>query len=83
MPEMAHAGEDHGKASLIGGGNHLVIAHGAARLDHGGGTRLRDHVQSIGKREEGIGCGNRPGGQRLRQTERLGCVFRFSGGDTG
>jgi hypothetical protein len=27
VPEMSHAGEDHGKASFIGGGNYFVIAH--------------------------------------------------------
>lgn len=27
MPEMAHAGEHHRKAALIGGGDHLIIAH--------------------------------------------------------
>jgi hypothetical protein len=26
MPEMPHAGENHGKPGLIGGFNHLMIA---------------------------------------------------------
>jgi hypothetical protein len=27
MPEMAHAGEGHGHAALIGGGDHFRVAH--------------------------------------------------------
>jgi hypothetical protein len=30
---MPHAGEDHGQASFIGGGNHLIIAHRSAGLN--------------------------------------------------
>jgi hypothetical protein len=30
---MPHAGEDHGKASVIGGGNHFVVAHRPAGLN--------------------------------------------------
>ncbi len=32
VTEMAHAGEDHGDAGLVGGGNDLLIVHHAARL---------------------------------------------------
>ena len=31
MPEMADAGEDHRDAALVGRGDHLVVAHAAAR----------------------------------------------------
>src|SRR4029079_2063688 len=37
MPEMPHAREHHGEAGMIGGGDHLVVAQRAARLDHRGG----------------------------------------------
>ena len=33
MPEVAHAGEDHRQAVLVGGRDHLLVAHRAARLD--------------------------------------------------
>ena len=33
MPEMPHAGQHHGHAALVGGGNHFVIADAAAGLD--------------------------------------------------
>ena len=54
MPEMAHAGEDHGHAAFIGGGDDLFIAHGATWLDQRGGARISGHVQTIGKRQEGF-----------------------------
>ena len=34
MAEVAHTGEDHGDPGLVGGGDHLGVAHRAARLDH-------------------------------------------------
>jgi hypothetical protein len=34
MPEVAHPGEDHGKARFVGGGDHLVITNRTAGLDH-------------------------------------------------
>src|SRR5689334_6635523 len=34
VPEVAHAGENHREAGLIGGGDDLVVAHRAAGLDH-------------------------------------------------
>ena len=37
---MADAGERHGDAPFVGGGDHLLVAHRAARLDHRGGARL-------------------------------------------
>ena len=40
MPEMPHAGEHHRHAVLVGGGDHLVVAHRAAGLDHRGGAGL-------------------------------------------
>jgi hypothetical protein len=33
VPEVAHAGEDHGHAVLVGGGDDLLVAHRAAGLD--------------------------------------------------
>ena len=41
VPEVAHAGEHHRDAALVGGGDHLVVAHRAARLDHAGWRRHR------------------------------------------
>ena len=36
VPKMPHVGEDHRKAFLVGGGDDLVVAKRAARLDHCG-----------------------------------------------
>ena len=35
MSKMPHPGKDHCHAMLVRGGNHLLVAHGAARLDDG------------------------------------------------
>jgi hypothetical protein len=58
MPEVAHPGEDHGKALFIRRRDHLVVADRAARLDDGGGARFGRRQQAIGEGEEGVG-GNR------------------------
>ena len=34
VPEVAHAGEHHRDAALVGRGDHFVVAHAAAGLDH-------------------------------------------------
>jgi hypothetical protein len=54
MPEVAHLGEDHGEAGVVGSGDHLVVAQRAAGLDHGLRARIGDHLQTIGKGEEGV-----------------------------
>ena len=41
VAEVALAGEDHGDAVLVGGGDHLVVAHDAAGLDDRGARRPR------------------------------------------
>lgn len=35
VPEVAHAGEDHGYSQAVGGLDGLVVAYGAARLNDG------------------------------------------------
>ena len=54
MTEVAEAGEDHGDALLVGGGDDFGVAHRAARLDDGGGAGLGQHVEAVTEREEGI-----------------------------
>ena len=70
MAEVAHAGEHHGEAVVVGGGDDLVVAHGAAGLDHGGGAGLGGRQQAVGEGEEGVGRHHRALGQRLRQRRR-------------
>ena len=52
MAEVAHAGEHHRQSVLVGGGDHLGIAHRTAglddRLDPGFGSR----VDAVAEREE-------------------------------
>ena len=55
MPEMPRAGEHHGDAVIVGGLDHLVVAHRATGLNHGGGAGFDRHQEAIGEREEGVG----------------------------
>ena len=75
MPEVPHAGEHHGDAVLVGGGDHLVVAHRAARLDHRRGAGLGRREQAVGEGEEGVRGDDRALGQRLGQAGRLGRVL--------
>src|SRR5205814_4224375 len=52
VTEVAHAGEHHGDAVLVGRGNHLVVAHAAAGLDHRFRAGLGERVEAITEREE-------------------------------
>jgi hypothetical protein len=36
VPEVPHAGQHHRHAALVGRGDHLDVAHGAAGLDDAG-----------------------------------------------
>src|SRR5690554_149519 len=52
---MAHAGEDHGNAMLVGGVDHFLVAHGTVRLDHCGDTGSGGGIDAVAEREESIG----------------------------
>ena len=81
MAEMAHPGEDHGKACLVGGLDDLLVAHRAARLDHRGGAGFRRGNKPVGEGEEGVGRRDRSLGQRFRLAGGNCCVGRLAGGD--
>jgi hypothetical protein len=51
---MPHAGEDHGKASFIGGGNDLVVAHRTTGLNDCSGPCFGSGEQAVGEREKRI-----------------------------
>ena len=55
MEEVAHAGEDHGEAEAIGGGDDIGIFHGAAWLNNGCGSGFGGFFDAIGEWEEGVG----------------------------
>src|SRR5918992_917412 len=74
VPEMPHAGEEHGDAALVGGGNHFGVAHAAAGLDHRRCAGVGERVQAAAEREERV----RRGDAALEL--ELG-VLRFQGGD--
>ena len=83
MPEMPRAGEHHGDAVVVGGLDHLVVAHRAAGLDHGGGAGLDRDQKAVGKREEGVGGDDRAAGERCRQARRRGRILGLARGDAG
>ena len=47
MPEMPHAGEDHGNIMFVGGSNDFIIAHGTTWLNDGADTNGTGLVQAI------------------------------------
>ena len=70
VPEVAHAGEDHGQAGFVGGRDHLVVAHRAAGLDDRGGAGFGRGQQPVGEGEEGVRGDDRALGQRLSASPR-------------
>jgi hypothetical protein len=60
-------GEDHGQAVLVGGGDHLVVAHRAAGLDDRGDAGGRRRVDAVAEREEGVGAERRRRGRAPRR----------------
>ena len=58
VPEMTSAGEDHGNATLVGGGDHLGITDGSARLNGSSRSCFRSRNETIREWEEGIGADN-------------------------
>ncbi|ABA48884.1 hypothetical protein BURPS1710b_3404 [Burkholderia pseudomallei 1710b] len=68
VTEVAHARHDHRDVVLVGGGDHLVVAHRAARLDHAGRARRDDDVEAVAEREERV---RRDGRAREREARVL------------
>src|SRR5690348_18275470 len=55
VTEMAHAREYHGHAELVGGSNHVRVAHRTARLNYGRGACLSAFLHAVRKWKERIG----------------------------
>src|SRR6185436_1262903 len=66
VAEVAHAGEDHRRAALVGSRDHLGIAHATTRLDDGRRARVEEDFNAVAEGEEGIGCGHRAGEREAR-----------------
>src|SRR5512143_125421 len=65
MPEMPHAGEDHGHAVLVGGFDDLVVAHRAAGLHYRADAALRGGIDAVAKRKVRVGRHGRAGERDL------------------
>ena len=83
MAKDPHAGEGHGQAGLVGGLDDLVVADGAARLDHRRGPGGGGLEQAVGEGEEGLGRAGGPLGQRMGQALGLAGLAGADGGDAG
>jgi hypothetical protein len=59
MPEVAASGEDHGQPLLVGGGDHLGVAHRPARLHDRGRPGASDGIEAVAKWKERVRCGDR------------------------
>ena len=57
MAKVPDSGEDHGQAETVGGGDDVIVFHGATGLDDGGCAGSGDSFKSIRERKEGVGCG--------------------------
>jgi len=55
MPEMSEASKHHRQTMLIRSCNNFLVTHRTAGLNHGFCTRLRQNIDPVAEREEGIG----------------------------
>ena len=55
MSEMAHAGEHHGKAVLVGSGDDFGVAQAPAGLNDRFRACFRDDIESIAERKKRVG----------------------------
>ena len=55
MLEVAHAGQRHGDAMFVAGGDDFVVADGTAGLDDEFRAHFVGGIDAVGKREERLG----------------------------
>ena len=60
VPEVALAGEDHGDAVFVGGGDHFVVANRTAWLDHAGDASRSRRIKAVAEREERVARAGAP-----------------------
>ena len=71
VPEVPSSREDHRQTVLVGGGDHFLVPHGAARLDDGGRAGGRHRVEAVAEREERV----RRGDRSREQVGRIASAF--------
>src|SRR5438105_14176063 len=81
MPEMAHAGEHHGYAVVVGGLDYFFVADRAAGLDHRSDAGLDAGQHAVGEREERVGSDDRALGQGFGELRVSRGVLRLASGD--
>src|SRR5438105_218149 len=70
VPEVTLSGEDHRRAGLVDGGQDLLVADGAARLDDGRDARVQAHRRAVREGEERVRGQDRPLGSVSRTLNR-------------
>src|SRR5580692_9627185 len=70
VQEVAYSREDHGHPETVGSGDHIVVAHGASGLNHGGGAGTGGFFNAVGEREKSIRGDDAAGERRLRFHDR-------------
>jgi hypothetical protein len=83
MPEVPQAGARHGPPLHIGGGEHVLVAHRTAGLDHGRSAGFRRREQPVGKGEEGVGGDHAPLRRRLATARFARGIGSLGSGDPG
>src|SRR3954471_1227828 len=74
VPEVAAPGEDHRRARMADGCNHVVVAARTARLHDGPRPGLERELRTVREREEGVG-------RERRSCEVVAELARFLDGD--
>ena len=78
VAKVPHPGEHHRDAGLVGAGDHFLVAHRAARLDHRGSTGLDVAI------EAGVTAVIQPGGamrddEVIARANEAGIAMVFTG----
>src|SRR5579864_7643589 len=81
MAKMAHACEYHGDSGVVGGGDDLIVAHRAARLDDRGGARRDSRLKPVGIGKESVRSDHRAGRRAFGETRGLADFRRLPRGD--
>src|SRR5258705_506877 len=80
MPEVAHAGEDHGEALVVSGFDHLVVAYGATGLDHRRGANVGCRLVTTFSSKSSIMALSRDCTRKSPPTERTSSPARRGSG---
>src|SRR5438552_3419193 len=82
MPEVPHAGKNHGKPGIVGGPDDLIVAHRAPRLNNRRRACFGGRYEAVGKWKKRIRGNDRSFGESLGETGRLCGLSGLERGDS-